>query len=125
MRPSMKVNAPPPMKPSALVVEEVVAMEVEVVEVVSLNMGGGREMLTVVEVIVVEAVVDLEEAVLEGVAVRAEAIQLLQEEEEAEGAIQHHQESIRHPLVVAEVAIPPPWGGGSLFPPLEVTAILI
>ena len=132
MRPSMKVNAPPPMKLSALVVEEeVVAMEVEVVEEVSLNMGGGREMLTVVEDMVVEDMVveavDLEVVALEGVAVQGEAIQLLQEEEEeeVEEAIQHHQEATQHPPVEAEVAIPPPWGGGSLFPPLEVAAILI
>ena len=119
------------MKPSALVAEEeVVAMEVEVVEEVSLNMGGGREMLTVVEDMVVEDMVveavDLEVVALEGVAVQGEAIQLLQEEEEVvEGAIQHHQEATQHPPVEAEVAIPPPWGAGSLFPPLEVAAILI
>ena len=137
MRPSMKVNAPPPMKLSARVVGEVVDMEevevevvameeveVEVVEEVSLNMGGGREMLMVEEVMVVEveAVASEEEAseevALEGVAV--EAIQLLQvEEEEVEVATQHRQEATQHPRGVAEVAIPPPWGGGSLFPPFS------
>ena len=139
MRPSMKVNAPQPMKLSARVVGEVVAMEeVEVVEEVSLNMGGGREMLMVEEVMVVEveAVASEEEAseevALEGVAV--EAIQLLQVEEEVvevatqllqvevevvEVATQHQQEATQHPPVVAEVAIPPPWGGGSLFPPFS------
>ena len=137
MRPSMKVNAPPPMKLSARVVGEVVAMEeVEVVEEVSLNMGGGREMLMVEEVMVVEveAVASEEEAseevALEGVAV--EAIQLLQvevvevatqllqvAEEEVEVATQHRQEATQHPRGVAEVAIPPPWGGGSLFPPFS------
>ena len=136
MRLSMKVNAPPPMKLSARVVGEVVAMEeVEVVEEVSLNMGGGREMLMVEEVMVVEveAVASEEEAseevALEGVAV--EAIQLLQveeevatqllqvEEEEVEVATQHRQEATQHPPGVAEVAIPPPWGGGSLFPPFS------
>ena len=125
MRPSMKVNAPQPMKLSARVVGEVVAMEeVEVVEEVSLNMGGGREMLMVEEVMVVEveAVASeeeaLEEVALEGVAV--EAIQLLQVEEEEVGvATQHRQEATQHPPGVAEVAIPPPWGGGSLFPPFS------
>ena len=135
MRPSMKVNAPPPMKLSARVVGEVVAMEEVEVEV-SLNMGGGREMLMVEEVMVVEveAVASEEEAseevALEGVAV--EAIQLLQvevvevatqllqvEEEEVEVATQHRQEATQHPRGVAEVAIPPPWGGGSLFPPFS------
>ena len=87
-------------------------------------------MLTVEEAMVVEAVaLEVEasaEVVLEGVAVQGEAIQLLQEEEEVvEGAIQHHQEATQHPPVEAEVAIPPPWGAGSLFPPLEVAAILI
>ena len=153
MRPSMKVNAPPPMKLSARVVGEVVDMEevevevvameeveVEVVEEVSLNMGGGREMLMVEEVMVVEveAVASEEEAseevALEGVAVQVEAIQLLQvegevvevatqllqvEEEEVEVATQHRQEATQHPRGVAEVAIPPPWGGGSLFPPFS------
>ena len=136
MRPSMKVNAPPPMKLSARVGEVVAMEEVEVVEEVSLNMGGGREMLMVEEVMVVEveAVASEEEAseevALEGVAV--EAIQLLQvevvevatqllqvAEEEVEVATQHRQEATQHPRGVAEVAIPPPWGGGSLFPPFS------
>ena len=127
MRPSMKVNAPPPMKLSARVVGEVVvAMEVvEEVEEVSLNMGGGREMPMVEEVMVVEAEAAegeaSEEVALEGVAVQGEAIQLLQVEEEVEVevATQHHQEATQHPPGVAEVAIPPPLGGGSLFPPFS------
>ena len=112
--------------------EEAVDMEVEVAEEeVSLSMGGGRGMLMVEEVMVVEAVtvvvaleeVALEEVALEGVAV---AILLLQVEEEGvEVATLPHQEATQHPPAVAEVAIPPPWGGGSLFPPLEVTTIPI
>ena len=196
MRPSMRVSAPQLMKLSARVVEEVVAMEVEVEEVVeaSLNMGGGREMLTaeevmeVVEVMVVEevaseevasvevalevaaaqeevirlpqaeeegleavillhreviqplqVVVEVEEVeeaiqrqleviqphpeVEEAILLHREVIQPLQEVEEVEGAIQHQLEATQHPLGVVEVAIPPPRGGGSLFPPLEVTTI--
>ena len=125
MRLSMKVNAPPPMKLSARVVGEVVAMEeVEMVEEVFLNMGGGREMLTVEEAMVVEAVaLEVEasaEVVLEGVAVQGEATQLLQVEEEVvEVATLHQQEATQHPPGVVEVAIPPPWGGGSLFPPFS------
>ena len=150
MRPSMKVNAPPPMKLSARVVGEVVAMEEVEVEV-SLNMGGGREMLTaeevmeVVEVMVVEEVASEEvasvEVALEVAAVQEEVIRLPQAEEEGleavillhreviqplqevEGAIQHQLEVTQHPPGVVEVAIPPPRGGGSLFPPLEVTTI--
>ena len=112
------------MKLSARVVGEVVAMEEVEVEV-SLNMGGGREMLMVEEVMVVEveAVASeeeaLEEVALEGVAVQVEAIQLLQVGEVVEVATQHQQEATQHPPVVAEVAIPPPWGGGSLFPPFS------
>ena len=196
MRPSMRVSAPQLMKLSARVVEEVVAMEVEVEEVVeaSLNMGGGREMLTaeevmeVVEVMVVEevaseevasvevalevaaaqeevirlpqaeeegleavillhreviqplqevvAVEEVEEAIQrqleviqphpeveEAILLHREVIQPLQEVEEVEGAIQHQLEATQHPPGVVEVAIPPPRGGGSLFPPLEVTTI--
>ena len=134
MRPSMKVNAPPPMKLSARVgeEEEVVAMEEEVAEEeVSLSTGGGRGMLMVEEVMVAEAgtvVVALEEVALEEVALEgvAVAILLLQVEEEGvEVATLPHQEATQHPPEVAEVAIPPPWGGGSLFPPLEVTTIPI
>ena len=179
MRPSMRVSAPQLMKLSARVVVEVVAMEVEVEEVVeaSLNMGGGREMLTaeevmeVVEVMVVEEVASEEvasvEVALEVAAAQEEVIRLPQAEEEGleavillhreviqplqevveveeveeaiqrqleviqphpeveevEGAIQHQLEATQHPPGVVEVAIPPPRGGGSLFPPLEVTTI--
>ena len=179
MRPSMRVSAPQLMKLSARVVVEVVAMEVEVEEVVeaSLNMGGGREMLTaeevmeVVEVMVVEEVASEEvasvevalevaaaqeevirlpqaeeegleavillhreviqplqevvevEEVEEAIQRQLEVIQPLQEVEEVEGAIQHQLEATQHPPGVVEVAIPPPRGGGSLFPPLEVTTI--
>ena len=196
MRPSMRVSAPQLMKLSARVVVEVVAMEVEVEEVVeaSLNMGGGREMLTaeevmeVVEVMVVEEVAseevasvevalevaavqeevirlpqaeeegleavillhreviqplqevveveEVEEAIQrqleviqphpeveEAILLHREVIQPLQEVEEVEGAIQRQLEATQHPPGVVEVAIPPPRGGGSLFPPLEVTTI--
>ena len=179
MRPSMRVSAPQLMKLSARVVEEVVAMEVEVEEVVeaSPNMEGGREMLTaeevmeVVEVMVVEEVASEEvasvevalevaaaqeevirlpqaeeegleavillhreviqplqevvevEEVEEAIQRQLEVIQPLQEVEEVEGAIQHQLEATQHPPGVVEVAIPPPRGGGSLFPPLEVTTI--
>ena len=199
MRPSMRVSAPQLMKLSARVVEEVVAMEVEVEEVVeaSPNMGGGREMLTaeevmeVVEVMVVEEVAseevasvevalevaaaqeevirlpqaeeegleavillhreviqplqevveveEVEEAIQrqleviqphpeveeveEAILLHREVIQPLQEVEEVEGAIQHQLEATQPPPGVVEVAIPPPRGGGSLFPPLEVTTI--
>ena len=114
--------------------EEAVDMEVAVAEEeVSLSTGGGRGMLMVEEVMVAEAgtvvvevaleEVALEEVALEGVAV---AILLLQVEEEGvEVATLPHQEATQHPPEVAEVAIPPPWGGGSLFPPLEVTTIPI
>ena len=130
MRRSTKVNAPPRTRRSALVVE--VAMEVE--EEVSLNMVGGREMLMVVEAIVVEVEalveVDLEEvAVLEEVIqLRQEATPLLQVVEEE--ATQHHrvvtrrqQEATQHLLEEVEVVIPPLQRGGSLYPPLEVTHI--
>ena len=62
---------------------------------------------------------EVEEAIL----LHREVIQPLQEVEEVEGAIQHQLEATQHPLGVVEVAIPPPRGGGSLFPPLEVTTI--
>ena len=84
-------------------------------------------MLTVEEAMVVEAVaLEVEasaEVVLEGVAVQGEATQLLQVEEEVVVATLHRQEATQHPPGVVEVAIPPPRGGGSLFPPLEVTTI--
>ena len=132
MRRSTKVNAPPRTRRSALVVE--VAMEVEeVVEEVSLNMVGGREMLMVVEAMVMEEAsveVDLEEvAVLEEVIqLRQEATPLLQVVEE-EGTQLHRvvtrrqQEATQHLLEEVEVVIPPPQRGGSLYPPLEVTHI--
>ena len=108
-------------------------MEVEgVVEEVSPNMVGRREMLMVVEAMVMEALVevDLEEvAVLEEVIqLRQEATPLLQVVEE-EGT-QHHrvvtrrqQEATQHLLEEVEVVIPPLQRGGSLYPPLEVTHI--
>ena len=105
-------------------------MEVEeVVEEVSPNMVGRREMLMVVEAIVVEVEalveVDLEEvAVLEEVIqLRQEATPLLQVVEEE--ATQHHrvvtrrqQEATQHLLEEVEVVIPPLQRGGSLYPPL-------
>ena len=106
-------------------------MEVEgVVEEVSLNMVGGREMLMVVEAMVVEVEVDLEEvAVLEEVIqLRQEATPLLQVVE-VEGTQLHRvvtrrqQEATQHLLEEVEVVIPPPQRGGSLYPPLEVTHI--
>ena len=116
MRPSMRVSAPQLMKLSARVVEEVVAMEVEVEEVVeaSLNMGGGREMLTaeevmeVVEVMVVEEVASEEvasvEVALEVAAVQEEVIRLPQAEEEGlEAVILLHREVIQPLQEVVEV----------------------
>ena len=109
-------------------------MEVEeVVEEVSLNMVGGREMLMVVEAMVMEEAsveVDLEEvAVLEEVIqLRQEATPLLQVVE-VEGTQLHRvvtrrqQEATQHLLEEVEVVIPPPQRGGSLYPPLEVTHI--
>ena len=108
-------------------------MEVEeVVEEVSLNMVGGREMLMVVEAIVVEVEASVE-VDLEEVAVLEEVIQLRQEAtpllQEVEGTQLHRvvtrrqQEATQHLLEEVEVVIPPPQRVGSLYPPLEVTHI--
>ena len=110
-------------------------MEVEeVVEEVSLNMVGGREMLMVVEAMVVEVEASVE-VDLEEVAVLGEVIQLRQEATpllqvvEVEGTQLHRvvtrrqQEATQHLLEEVEVVIPPPQRGGSLYPPLEVTHI--
>ena len=106
-------------------------MEVEgVVEVVSLNMVGGREMLMVVEAMVVEVEVDLEEVAVLGevIQLRQEATPLLQVVK-VEGTQLHRvvtrrqQEATQHLLEEVEVAIPPPQRGGSLYPPPEVTHI--
>ena len=103
-------------------------MEVEgVVEEVSLNMVGGREMLMVVEAIVVQVEASVE-VDLEEVAVLEEVIQLLQVVEVESTQLhrvvtRRQQEATQHLLEEVEVAIPPPQRGGSLYPPLEVTHI--
>ena len=98
-----------------MVVEEVASEEVASVEV-ALEVAA-----------VQEEVIRLPQAEEEGleavILLHREVIQPLQEVEEVEGAIQHQLEATQHPPGVVEVAIPPPRGGGSLFPPLEVTTI--